>query len=77
MSILNPTFSFFNCPRPKLIEPIHRDGVDPAVIGRRLRRPVRPAPSHYMDGANCWPAITCMLAEDLPPYGSPIELRWE
>jgi hypothetical protein len=83
MAVLNPTFSFFNCPKPRLIEPIHRDGVDPAVLGRNLKRPSRPATvGDYLsdaDSGNCttWPTITRMLADDLLPYGSPIELQWE
>jgi hypothetical protein len=83
MAVLNPTFSFFNCPKPRLIEPIHRDGVDPAVLGRNLKRPSRPATGGYclgdVNAGNCtpWPTITRMTADDLPAYGSPIELQWE
>jgi hypothetical protein len=83
MAVLNPTLSFFNCPKPRLIERMHRDGVDPAVLGRNLKRPLRPSNrSYYLPnndpyGATPWPTITRMLADDIPPYGSPVELQWE
>jgi hypothetical protein len=83
MAVLNPIFSFFNCPKPTLIEPIYRDGVDAAALGRNLKRPSRPATGGYYlsdaDAGNCTPrpTIARMLADDLPPYGAPIELQWE
>jgi len=82
-AVLNPTFSFFYCPKPRLIEPAHRDGVDPADIGRTLKRPSRPATGGYCigdtdsDDSTPWPNITRMLADDLPPCGDPIEPKWE
>jgi hypothetical protein len=83
MAVLNPTFSFFNCPKPRLIEPIHRDGVDCAVLGRNLTRPARPPTATYYGpnndpcNATPWPTILRMLADDIPPPGSLSELQWE
>jgi len=81
-AVLNPTFVFLNCPKPRLIEPIQGDGVDPVDIDT-LERPSRPATDGPCIGdtdskdSAPWPNIAKMSADNLPPYGDPIELKWE